>query len=203
MTNRRFLITSAAALAITTLLGACAPLLIGGAAVSGALMYKDRRTSGAQLEDQAIEFKAGPRLKETLAQPAHLNVTSYNRLVLITGEVASMEDHDAAEKVVAAIDNVRSTVNESAVMGASSLTARSNDALITSKVKATFIDNGNVDANAVKIVTERSTVYLMGRVTEREAEKAAEVARTVGGVQKVVRVFEIISEAELKALEQR
>ena len=203
MTNRRFLIASAAALAATTLLGACAPLLLGGAAVSGALMYKDRRTSGAQLEDQAIEFKAGSRLKEALALPAHLNVTSYNRLVLITGEVATVEDHDAAEKAVAAIDNVRSTVNETAVMGASSLTARSNDALITSKVKATFIDDGNVDANAIKIVTERSTVYLMGRVTEREAEKAAEVARTVGGVQKVVRVFEMISEAELKALEKR
>ena len=203
MTNRRFLIASAAALAATTLLGACAPLLLGGAAVSGALMYKDRRTSGAQLEDQAIEFKVGSRLKEALALPAHLNVTSYNRLVLITGEVATVEDHDAAEKAVAAIDNVRSTVNETAVMGASSLTARSNDALITSKVKATFIDDGNVDANAIKIVTERSTVYLMGRVTEREAEKAAEVARTVGGVQKVVRVFEMISEAELKALEKR
>ena len=201
--NRRSLLASAAALATTTLLGACAPLLIGGAAVSGALMYSDRRTSGAQLEDQAIEFKAGPRLKEALAQPAHLNVTSYNRLVLITGEVVTVEDHDAAEKAVSAIENVRSVVNETAVMGASSLTARSNDALITSKVKATFIDNGNLDANAIKIVTERSTVYLLGRVTEREAEKATEVARSVGGVQKVVRVFEMISEAELKALEKR
>ena len=199
MTSRRILIAGAVALATTTLLSACAALLVGGAAVSGTLMYKDRRTSGAQLEDQAIEFKASSRLKEALAEPAHLNVTSYNRLTLITGEVASEADRVAAEKAVAAVENVRSTVNEAAVMGASSLTARSNDALITSKVKATFIDNGNVDANAVKIVTERSTVYLLGRVTEREAEQAAEAARAVSGVQKVVRVFEIISEAELKS----
>ena len=202
MTNRRFLLTGALALATTTLLGACAPLIIGGAAVSGALMYKDRRTSGAQLEDQAIEFKAGSRLKQALAEPAHLNVTSYNRLVLITGEVASEADRVAAEKAIAGIENVRTVVNEAAVMGASSLTSRSNDALITSKVKARFVDNGEVDVNASKVVTERGIVYLLGRVTEREADKAAEVARSVSGVQKVVRVYEIISEAELKALDK-
>lgn len=202
MTTRRLLLSGAAALAAASLLNACAPLLIGGAVASGALMYTDRRTSGAQLEDQAIELKAGPRLKEALGERAHLNVTSYNRLVLITGEVASEADREAAEKAVRGIDNVRSIVNEAAVMGLSSLTARSNDALLTSKVKAAFIDDGNIQANAVKVVTERSTVYLMGRVTENEATKAAEVARTVGGVQKVVRVFEMISEAERKALEK-
>lgn len=194
------LVLASAAAALTS---ACAPLLIGGAAVSGALMYTDRRTSGAQLEDQSIEFKAGPRLKEALGDRAHLNVTSYNRLVLITGEVASEADREAAEKAVAAIENVRSTVNEAAVMGLSSLTARSNDTLLTSKVKAAFIDDGNLQANAIKVVTERATVYLMGRVTEKEAAKAAEIARTVSGVQKVVRVFETISEAELKALEAK
>lgn len=203
MTTRRFLLASAAALAATTLMSACAPLLIGGAMASGALMYSDRRTSGAQLEDQAIELKAGPRLKEALGERAHLNVTSYNRLVLITGEVASEADREAAQKAVAGIENVRSTVNESAVIGLSSLTSRSNDALLTSKVKAAFIDNGNIQANAVKVVTERGTVHLMGRVTEKEAVKAAEVASTVSGVQKVVRVFEIISDDELKAIEKR
>jgi osmotically-inducible protein OsmY len=203
MTTRRLLLASAAALAATTLMSACAPLLIGGAMASGALMYTDRRTSGAQLEDQAIELKAGPRLKEALGERAHLNVTSYNRLVLITGEVASEADREAAQKAVAGIENVRSTVNEAAVMGLSSLTARSNDTLLTSKVKAAFIDNGNIQANAVKVVTERGTVYLMGRVTEKEAVKAAEVASTVSGVQKVVRVFEIISDDELKAIEKR
>jgi osmotically-inducible protein OsmY len=194
------LLLATAAAALTS---ACAPLLIGGAAMSGALMYTDRRTSGAQLEDQAIEFKAGPRLKEALGERAHLNVTSYNRLVLITGEVATEADREAAEKAIAAIDNVRSTVNEAAVMSFSSLTARSNDALLTSKVKASFIDDGNIQANAVKVVTERSVVYLMGRVTEREATKAADIARGVSGVQKVVRVFEIISDAELKAIDNR
>jgi osmotically-inducible protein OsmY len=192
------LATSAAAMT-----SACAPLIIGGAAMSGALLYTDRRSSGAQLEDQSIEFKAGPRLKEALGERAHLNVTSYNRLVLITGEVASEADRVAAEKAIAAIDNVRSTVNEAAVMGLSSLTARSNDALLTSKVKASFIDDGNIQASAVKVVTERATVYLMGRVTEKEATKATEIARGVSGVQKVVRVFEIISDAELKAIESK
>lgn len=202
MTTRRLLLASTAALAATSLLNACAPLLIGGAVASGALMYTDRRTSGAQLEDQAIELKAGPRLKEALGERAHLNVTSYNRLVLITGEVASEADREAAEKAIRGIDNVRSIVNEAAVMSLSSLTSRSNDALLTSKVKAAFIDNGNVQANAVKVVTERGTVHLMGRVTDKEAAKAAEVASTVGGVQKVVRVFETISEEERKALER-
>lgn len=205
MFSRRFslLATLALASATSALTTACAPLLIGAAVGSGALLYTDRRTSGAQLEDQAIEFKAGPRLKEALGERAHLNVTSYNRLVLISGEVASEADREAAEKAIAAIENVRSTVNEAAVMGLSSLTARSNDALLTSKVKAAFIDNGNIQANAIKVVTERGTVYLMGRVTEKEAEKATEIARTVSGVQKVVKVFELITEAELKALETK
>lgn len=197
------LATLVLATAATALTSACAPLLIGGAAVSGALMYTDRRTSGAQLEDQAIEFKAGKRLKEALGERAHLNVTSYNRLVLITGEVGTEADREAAEKAIAAIDNVRSTVNEAAVMGLSSLTSRSNDALLTSKVKASFIDDGNIQANAIKVVTERSVVYLLGRVTEKEATKAAEIARGVSGVQKVVRVFETISDAELKAIEAK
>lgn len=200
--SRSLWLALAAATAVSTLGTACAPLVIGGAAVSGALLYSDRRSSGAQVEDQAIEFKAGPRLKEALGERAHLNVTSYNRTVLVTGEVGSEADRAAAEKALAGIDNVRSVVNETAVMGLSSLSARSNDVLLTSKVKAAFIDDGNLHPSAIKVVTERSTVYLMGRVTEREAHRAAEVARAVGGVQKVVRVFEIISEAELKALEK-
>ena len=201
-TTRRLLLATLALASATTTLTACAPLLIGGAAVSGALIATDRRTSGAQIEDQAIEFKAGPRLKEALGERAHLNVTAYNRLVLITGEVGTEADREAADKAIAGIENVRSTVNETAVLGLSSLTSRSNDALLSTKVKAAFIDNGNVQANAVKVVTERAVVYLMGRVTEKEAAKAAEVASTVSGVQKVVRVFEIISDAELKALEK-
>jgi osmotically-inducible protein OsmY len=200
--TRRLLIASAAALATTTLMSACAPLLIGGAMASGALLYTDRRTSGAQVDDQAIELKSSSRLKEALGERAHLNVTSYNRLVLITGEVASEADREAAQRAVAGIDNVRSTVNEAEVTSLSSLTSRSQDVALTGKVKASMIDDGNVQANAIKVVTERGVVYLMGRVTEKEATKAADIARGVSGVKKVVRVFEIITDAELKALEK-
>ncbi|TDM09693.1 MAG: transporter [Ideonella sp. MAG2] len=193
--------TLLAALAGATLLSACAPLLLGGAAVSGALMATDRRTSGAQVEDQGIEFKGESRLKTALGDRAHLNVTSYNRTALITGEVATEADRQVAENVVQGIENVKAVVNEATVAGLSSLTSRTNDTIIASKVKASFVDAKDLQANSIKVVGERGIIYLMGRVTEREANRAAEVARGVSGVQKVVRVFEIISEAELKALQ--
>lgn len=198
MLNRRTTLV-AAGLAATLALSACAPLLVGGAALSGALMYSDRRTSGAQVEDQAIEFKAGPKIRSVLGERGHINVTSYNRMVLITGEVPADADRATVEQAVASIENVRSTVNETAVMGAASLTARSNDSIISGKVKAALVDDGEIQATAIKVVTERAVVYLMGRVTEREAAKAAQVASAVSGVSKVVRVFETITEAELQA----
>ena len=165
-----------------------------------ALVVSDRRTSGTQIEDQAIELKAVTRIREAVGDRGHINAVSYSRIVLLTGEVASEADRSAVEQAVARIENVRSTVNELAVMGSSSLTARSNDTILTSKVKATFIDAKDVQAHAVKVVTERATVYLLGRVSEREAARATELARGVSGVQKVVRVFEILTEAELGAL---
>ncbi|MBT9598245.1 MAG: BON domain-containing protein [Vitreoscilla sp.] len=198
MLNRRTTLVTAG-LATTLALSACAPLLVGGAALSGALMYSDRRTSGAQVEDQAIEFKAGPKVRSVLGERGHVNVTSYNRMVLITGEVPAEADRATVDQAVASIENVRSTVNETAVMGAASLTARSNDSIISGKVKAALVDDGEIQATAIKVVTERAVVYLMGRVTEREAAKAAQVASAVSGVSKVVRVFEIITEAELQA----
>jgi len=187
------------AAALLVVLPACAPLLIGGAMVGGGLMATDRRTSGAQIEDQSIELKAAGRARE-LAPDAHASVTSYNRMALITGEVASEAQRTAIEQAVTRIENVRSVVNELAVMGSSSLTARSNDVLLSAKVKATFVDAKDLQANAVKVVTERGTVYLLGRVTEREAARGAALARQVPGVQKVVRVFEILSEEELAAM---
>ncbi len=193
----------AAALATGTLLGGCAPLLLGGAMVGTALSVSDRRSSGAQLEDEAIELKSIGRLRDVLGGRGHINVTSFNRTVLITGEVPSEADRGAAEQSVARIDNVRATVNELAVMGTSSLTARSSDTIITSKVKAAYIDAKDIQANAVKVVAERGTVFLMGRVSEREANRATELARGVGGVGKVVRVFEILSEAELADLQRK
>jgi osmotically-inducible protein OsmY len=197
--NLALLCKAVAAALLVSSLGGCAAILVGGA-VGTALVATDRRTSGVQLEDQAIELKAANRIRETVGERGHVNVTSYNRIVLLTGEVASEADRSAIEQTVSRVENVRSTQNELAVMGSSSLTARSNDAVLTSKIKASYIDAKDLQANAVKVVTERGTVHLMGRVTEREATRATDLARGVSGVLKVVRVFEILSEAELAAL---
>jgi osmotically-inducible protein OsmY len=193
----------AAALAASMLMGACAPVIVGGAMLGTALAVTDRRTTGAQLEDEGIELKAINRLREAVGERGHINTTSYNRTVLITGEVPTDADRAAAEQAINRIENVRATVNELAVMGNASLTARSNDAILTSKVKASFIDAKDLQANAFKVVAERGTVFLMGRVTEREAGRATEIARGVSGVGKVVRVFEMLSETELAQLQAR
>jgi osmotically-inducible protein OsmY len=180
-------------------LSACAPLILGGAAV-GALVATDRRTSGAQLEDEGIELRAASRLREALAERVHVNVTSYNRQVLLTGEVPSEQTRQQVAQIVSRVDNVRGIVNELAVMGNSTLGQRTSDALVTGKVRASLVDAPDLYANAFKVVTERGTTYLMGRVTQREADRATAVTRTVGGVQKVVRIFEWISEQELQQL---
>jgi osmotically-inducible protein OsmY len=192
-----------AGLAAASLLGGCAPLLLGGAAVGSALVVTDRRTSGTQLEDQEIELKAVNRARELVGDAGHVNATSYNRLVLLTGEVPTEADKAAVEQSVTRIENVRTVVNELAVMGASSLGARSNDTLLTTKVKTSLIDAKDVFANSIKVVTERGTVYLMGIVTEREANRATDLARSVAGVQKVVRVFQVITEAELANIQPK
>ncbi|MDE2372578.1 MAG: BON domain-containing protein, partial [Burkholderiales bacterium] len=153
-------------------------------------------TSGTQLEDETIEFKVGSRIRD-LATLGHVNVTSYNRLVLLTGEVPGDAERSAAEKAAARVENVRAVVNELAIAGNSSIGSRSNDTLITTKVKATLVDAKDLQANAFKVVTERGIVYLMGMVTEREATRAAELVRGIPGVQKVVRVFEILTEDQL------
>ena len=180
-------------------LSGCAALLIGGA-VGTALMVSDRRTSGVQIEDQAIELKALTRIRETVGDRGHVNATSYNRTLLLTGEVASEADRTALEQSLSRIENVRSTVNELAVMGSSSIASRSSDTVLTSRVKASYLDAKDLQANAIKVVSERGTVYLMGRVTAREATRATELARGISGVQKVVRVFEVLTEAELSDL---
>jgi osmotically-inducible protein OsmY len=178
-------------------LSACAPLVVGGAMVGGTMVFADRRTTGAQLDDQAIELKANNRLRDLVGDKSHVNITSYNRTVLITGEADTEADKANIEQTVQRVENVRSTVNELAVMLPTAFASRSNDSLLTGKVKATFIDARDLQANALKVVTERGNVYLLGRVTEREATRATELARSVSGVQKVVRVFEIVTEAEL------
>jgi len=180
-------------------LSACAPLLVGGAVVTG-MSASDRRTAGSQLEDERIESRGAARLREHLGERVHINITSYNRQVLLSGEVPNEQDKQLAEQVVSRIENVRAIVNELGVMGNTSFTQRSSDSLTTGKVKAGLVDARDLYASAYKVVTERGVTYLMGRVTQREADRGTDVARSTSGVQKVVRIFEIISEEELQAL---
>jgi osmotically-inducible protein OsmY len=196
--SARWIVLALAAGAAITTLSACVPLIVGGAVVGGTLVATDRRTSGAQLEDEGIELRGTNRLREALVERAHVNVTSYNRQVLLTGEVPTEQDKVLAEQVVSRVENVQKIVNELAVMGNTSLVARSSDTLVTGKVRASFVDAKDLYANSFKVVTERGTVHLMGRVTQREADRATEIARSVSGVQKVVRIFEVISDAELQ-----
>jgi len=177
-------------------LGACAPIIVGGA-VMGSLMATDRRTAGTQIEDEGIELRAGSGVSDNLGERVHVNVTSYNRQVLLTGEVPSAQDKQLVEQVVSKVENVRAIVNELGILGNSTLTQRTSDALVTGKVKASMLDAKDLFANSFKVVTERGTTYLMGRVTQREANRASDLVRSTGGVQKVVRVLEIISEDAL------
>lgn len=194
----RTLALSAVLVGLLAGLQGCAPVpLLAGGMVGGAIVVADRRTTGIVVEDNTIEVKAGANVRETLGDRAHVNVTSYNRQVLITGEVANDRDRQLAEKAVASVENVKGVVNELAIAGLSSFSQRSNDALVTSRVKAAMLDSKDIQANAIKVVTERGTVYLLGRVTQREANRATEVVRSTNGVLKVVRVLEIISEEEL------
>ena len=194
-----FAVKALGVLLLVSTLGACAPLMIAGVAGT-AMVASDRRTSGAQLEDESIELRAQARIRDNLGERVHVNVTSFNRQVLLTGEVTAEKDRQAVVQLVERIENVKAVVNELAVMPMSNLSERSNDLLIVAKVKASFVDSRDLFANAFKVVTERGTVYLMGRVTQREANSATQLTRNVGGVNKVVRLFEIISEDELRNL---
>ena len=184
-----------------SLLSGCAPLVVGGAVVSG-MVAVDRRTSGTQLEDEAIELKVASAVGKELGERVHMNVTSYNRRVLLTGEARSEADRSRATLLAQSQENVKEVVNDLAIGAASSLTQRTKDSVTTGQVKASFVDAKDLQASAVKVVTERGIVYLMGRVTAREAQRATDIARGVGGVVKVVRVFEEISEQELQRLSQ-
>ncbi|GAB3477586.1 BON domain-containing protein [Polaromonas eurypsychrophila] len=196
---KRLLLTACAAALLGTSLTACFPLLLGGAA-GGVLVAMDRRTSGAQLEDEGIELRAMARLRDNIGSRARVSVTSYNRQVLLTGEVLNENDKKLVEQVVSRVENVNGVVNELAIIDSPSLVQRSSDVLITGQVKALLIDAKDLYASAFKVVTERSTVYLMGRVTQREADRATDIARGARGVQKVVRILEIISEEEMQRL---
>ena len=190
-----------AALFIGTLVAAqgCIPVIVGGTGMAVA-MVSDRRSSGTYLEDEGIEWKVSARIRERLGDGVHVNVTSYNRNVLLTGEAPSETVRGQLDGIVAGVEHVRGVINEVAIAPNSALTARGNDTLITSNVKARFVDAGRFSAHNVKVVTEANVVFLMGIVTRAEADAAAEVARTSQGVRKVVRVFEYISDEEARRL---
>ena len=185
-------------------LAGCVPVILGGGAVTTALVASDRRTSGMYLEDERIEQKAASTLREALKNGERASVTSYNRVALITGEVRTQAEKEAVGRIVGNVENVRTVVNELEVVPfISSLTQRTKDTFITSKVKASLIDAKDIQANTIKVVTEMNVVYLMGIVTQGEGKRAAEIARGVNDVRKVVRVFEYISDDELASYTTR
>ncbi|MFT3778502.1 MAG: BON domain-containing protein [Ottowia sp.] len=184
-----------AALAVAgTLLAGCAAAVVGGAAAVGGIVATDRRSPQTQLDDQTIELRAASRVSDALGRRGNVSVVSFYRKVLLTGEVPTAEDRQRAQAAAASVPEVMGVVNELAVMPDSTFGQRANDTLLTSKVKTNLLNANGVPGNSIKVVTERGTVYLMGRLTKRETELATEVARTTGGVQRVVRVVDFISE---------
>lgn len=195
----RFALLPLAAALLAGALSGCAPIIVGGAAAGAAMMASDRRSSGAQIDDEAIELRAASRLSDAFGDRAHIAIASYNRQVLLTGEVPNDAARQQAEQIVSRVDNVRGIVNELVVALPSSLTQRSSDTLITGEVRASFVDASDLQYNAFRVVTQRGVVYLMGRVTAREADRATSIARQIAGVQRVVRIFEIVTPEELRA----
>lgn len=198
---RRKLLLGATALAVLPALQGCFPIAAGGA-VGAVAMITDRRTSGAFVEDEGIEWRTRARLRERFGSAINVSVTSFNRNVLLSGQVPDDATRSEVGQIAATVDNVRGVINEVEVAGLSSLTSRSNDALITSRVKARFVDDRSFAANHVKVVTESGTVFLMGIVTRSEADAATEVARTTSGVERVVRAFEFVSDEEAARLDR-
>lgn len=198
--RRRALRALAAAAAASTIAG-CAPLVVGGAMVGGAIVASDRRSVGIQLEDEAIERRINRALAERFERGTiNINVTSYNRKVLLTGEVLTAEAKAEAEKIAAGTENVRAVLNELGVGRLSTVGSRAKDTAISGKVRAAFIESKKVPAGAVKVTTERAIVYLLGRVTPAEGDAAAQVAARVSDVLGVVKAFDYITEKELEEL---
>jgi len=192
--------TAAAALAAATIAG-CAPIVVGGAMVGGAIVASDRRSVGIQLEDEAIERRVNRALAERFERGTiNINVTSYNRKVLLTGEVLTAEAKAEAERIAAGAENVRAVLNELGVGRLSTVGSRAKDTAISGKVRAAFIESRRVPAGAIKLTTERAIVYLMGRVTPAEGDAVAQVASRVTDVLGVVKAFDYITEKELEEL---
>ena len=188
--NRKWIVMAGALLAGATLLQGCGALVVGTAAAT-AVMVSDRRTTGTYVEDETIEWKVVDRMRNGFAG-AHVNATSYNRRVLLTGEAPTEEMKKQIEQRVRGIENVKDVVNELQVAGTSSVASRGSDGIVTSNVKARMVNNGVFSPTHVKVLTEAGTVYLLGLVTQAEGEKAVEIARNTSGVVRVVKVFEYV-----------
>ena len=200
MRNPRLALAVTALVAVLPFVAGCVPAVIATGATVGVMSAQDRRSTGVQTDDEGIEWKAAQSVPERYAAASHVNFTSFNQRLLITGEVPSEEARAAIGEQAAKVLGVKDVINETAVAPASSLSARSNDSYITSKVKARLVDEKNISANHIKVVTENGIVYLMGIVTEREARVAVAVARTTEGVRKVVNVMQVMSDAEIQRL---
>ncbi len=184
-------------------LASCAAPLMFGGVLGGAMVASDRRSAGIQLEDETIEQRSASAIRENFGSKEHINITSYNRQVLITGEVSNDTVRRQVEGLIGRVENVRAVVNELAIGPASSMGERTSDTLLVGKVKAAMVDTEDVFANVFKVVGERGTIYLMGRVTQNEAKRATDVVRGVSGVKRVVRVFEYITEDDLRAMQPK
>ncbi len=198
--SRRGVLRHAAAIGlfavVASLAGCIEPVVVGGAAVTGVLVGTDRRLADVQLGDERIDWTASSRIGERFGDQVHVNAHSFDYAVLLTGEVPDAKTKTDVERLVSEINGVKSIVNELQIAGPSSMSSRGNDTYLTGKVKAAFVNAGKFQANHVKVVTEAGVVYLLGLVTRQEADEATEIARSIGGVMKVVRVFEYISEAK-------
>jgi osmotically-inducible protein OsmY len=170
-------------------LGGCVPVVAGGVG-AGILMAEDRRTSGTYLMDEEIELRAASRIRESHGENTHVNVTSYNRRVLLTGEAPDAAVRAKVQDITKGVPNVREVLNELVIGGTTTFTARTNDSYLTAKVKARFLDDKRFNVHHVKVVTEAGTVFLIGMVKREEGNAAAEVAARTSGVSKVVKVFE-------------
>ena len=175
------------------LLVACVPILVATVTVTAVSVATDRRTLGRNLDDNTLEVDLRSEfLLDDKLDATHLSVTAINGIVLLTGEVSNDSQRQYAEKLAKTNSRTLTVVNEIQLAGTTSLTSRTNDSLITTKVKATLVNAPGVKANTVKVVTEAGKVYLLGLVTRSEADAAVAATQTVGGVTHIVKVFEYI-----------
>ena len=202
MQKAKLTLAAAAFILALPMLQGCVPVIVGGAA-AGVMSAHDRRSTGTQADDETTEWKAGQHVPDQYKTFSHINFTSYNRRVLITGEVPNEEAKAAIEAETRKLDGVREVYNELGVGPASSLGSRSTDSYIDSKVKARLVDSNQISANHIKVVTERAIVHLMGIVNAREAKVAVDVARTTSGVKKVVNVLEVVADDDTRRLDNQ